>query len=59
MQLVSENKTLTNQRLDNRIKEIAGLEESLEFIQEEAEEKFIKITETISKVERDRFNLQI
>ena len=37
MQLISGSTTLINQRLDNLSKEIADLEESLEFTQEETE----------------------
>ena len=37
MQLISGNKTLTNQRLENLTKEITDLKESLEFTLEETE----------------------
>ena len=55
MQLISGSTTLTNQRLDNLSKEIAGLKESLEFTQEKTKEKLNKINETISTVERNLF----
>ena len=42
MQLISGNTTLTNQKLENLSKEIVDLKESLEFTQEEIEEKFNK-----------------
>lgn len=45
MQLVSGITALENQRLDNLSKGIADLKESLEFIQDKAEEKFNKINE--------------
>ena len=37
MQLISGNKTLTNQRLENLTKEITDLKESLEFTLEKTE----------------------
>ena len=55
MQLISGSTTLTNQRLDNLSKEIAGLKESLVFTQEKTKEKLNKINETISTVERNLF----
>ena len=58
MQLISGNTTITNQRLDNFCKEIAGLKENLEFTQKEAEEKFNKINETISTMERNLLGLK-
>ena len=58
MQLISGNTTITNQRLDNFSKEIAGLKENLEFTQKEAEEKFNKINETISTMERNLLGLK-
>ena len=53
MQLTS-NTTLIN----NFSKEIAGLKESLEFTEEETEEKFNKIIDTISTMERNLFRLK-
>ena len=53
-QLISRNTTnttLTNQRLDNLSKE------SLEFTQEETEEKFNKLNEKISTMERNLVSL--
>ena len=58
MQLISRNSTLTNQRLDNLSKEIADLKESLEFTQEETEEKFSKLNEKITSMERNLFSLK-
>ena len=58
MQLISGNTTLTNQRLDNLSKEIADLKESLEFTQEETEEKFSKLNEKITSMERNLFSLK-
>ena len=55
MQLISGSTTLTNQRLDNLSKEIAGLKESLEFTQEKTKEKLNKINKTISTEERNLF----
>ena len=46
--LISENTTLTNDRLDNLSKEIADLKESLKFTQEETEGKFSKLNEKIT-----------
>ena len=51
MQLISGNTTLTNQRLDNLSKEIADLKESLEFTQEETEEKLNKLSDKITTME--------
>ena len=42
MQLISGNTTLTNQRLDNLSKEIAGRIESLEFAQEETQKNLTR-----------------
>ena len=42
MQLISGNKTLINQRLDNFTKVITGLRQSLVITQEETEQKFKK-----------------
>ena len=53
MQLTS-NTTLIN----NFSKEIAGLKESLEFTEEETEEKFSKIIDKISTMERNLFRLK-
>ena len=53
MQLISGNTTLTNQRLDNLIKEIADMKESLEFTQEETEGKFSTLNEKISTMEKN------
>ena len=53
-QLISRNTTnttLANQRLDNLSKE------SLEFTQEETEEKFNKLNEKISTMERNMVSL--
>ena len=58
MQLISGNTTLTNQRLDNLSKEIADLKESLEFTQEGTEEKFNKLNEKITSMERNLFSLK-
>ena len=58
MQLISGNTTLTNQKLDNLSKEIADLKESLEFTQEETEEKFSKLNEKITSMERNLFSLK-
>ena len=58
MQLISGNTTLTNQRLDSLSKEIADLKESLEFTQEETEEKFSKLNEKITSMERNLFSLK-
>ena len=58
MQLISGNTTLTNQRLDNLSKEIADLKESLEFTQEETEEKFNKLNEKITTMEKNLFSLK-
>ena len=58
MQLISGNTTLTNQRLDNLSKEISDLKEILEFTQEETEEKFNKLNEKITSVERNLFSLK-
>ena len=53
MQLTS-NTTLIN----NFSIEIAGLKESLEFTEEETEEKFSKIIDKISTMERNLFRLK-
>ena len=53
MQLTS-NTTLIN----NFSKEIAGLKESLEFTEEETEEKLNKIIDKISTMERNLFRLK-
>ena len=53
MELISGNKTLTNQRLENLTKEITDLKESLEFTLEETESKFNKLNEKISSIERN------
>ena len=53
MQLTS-NTTLIN----NFSKEIAGLKESLEFTEEETEEKLSKIIDKISTMERNLFRLK-
>ena len=58
MQLISGNTTLTNQRLDNLSKEIADLKESLEFTQEETEEKLNKLNEKITTMEKNLFSLK-
>ena len=58
MQLISGNTTLTSQRLDNLCKEIADLKESLEFTQEETEEKFNKLNEKITTMEKNLFSLK-
>ena len=58
MQLISGNTALTNQRLDNLSKEIAGLKESLDFTQEETEEKINKMNETISAMKRNLSSLK-
>ena len=58
MQLISGKTTLTNQRLDNLSKETADLKESLKFNQEETEEKFNKLNEKISTMERNLLNLK-
>ena len=58
MQLTSGNTTLANERLDILSKEIAGIKESLELTQEETEEKFNKINETILTMERNLFSLK-
>ena len=58
MQLISGNPTLTNQRLDNLIKEIADLKESLEFTKEETEGKFSTLNEKISTMEKNLFSLK-
>ena len=58
MQLISGNTTLTNQRLGNLVKEIAGLKESLEFTQEETEGKFNTLYEKISPMEKKLFSLK-
>ena len=58
MQLTSGNTTLANERLDILSKEIAGIKESLELTQEETEEKFTKINETILTMERNLFSLK-
>ena len=58
MQLIPGNTTLTNQRLDNLSKEIVDLKESLEFTQEETEEKFSKLNEKITTMERNLFSLK-
>ena len=47
MQLISRNTTLTN----NLSKEIADLKESLEFTQEQTEEKISKLNEKITSIE--------
>ena len=58
MQLTSGNTALANERLDILSKEIAGIKESLELTQEETEEKFNKINETILTMERNLFSLK-
>ena len=58
MQLTSGNTTLAKERLDILSKEIAGIKESLELTQEETEEKFNKINETILTMERNLFSLK-
>ena len=58
MQLISGNTTLTNQRLDSLSKEIADLKENLEFTQEETKEKFSKLNEKITSMERNLFSLK-
>ena len=58
MQLISGNTTLTNQRLDNLSEEIADLKESLGFTQEETKEKFSKLNEKITSMERNLFSLK-
>ena len=58
MQLISGNTALTNQGLDNLIKEIAGLKQSLEFFQEETKEKFNKTNETIFTMEKKLFSFK-
>ena len=58
MQLISGNTTQTNRRLDNLTKEIANLKEILEFTQEETEEKFSKLNEKITSMERNLFSLK-
>ena len=58
MQLISGNTTLTNRRLDNLTKEIANLKEILEFTQEETEEKFSKLNEKITSMEKNLFSLK-
>ena len=58
MQLTSGNTTLANERLDILSKEIAGIKESLELTQEETEEEFTKINETILTMERNLFSLK-
>ena len=57
MQLISGNTTLINQRLDNLSKEIADLKESPEFTQE-TEEKFSKLNEKLTSMERNLFSLK-
>ena len=58
MHLISGNTTQTNLRLDNLSKEIADLRESLEFTQEETEEKFSKLNEKITSMERNLLSLK-
>ena len=58
MQLISGNTTLINQRLENLSKEIADLKGSLEFTQEETEEKCSKLKEKLTSMERNLFSLK-
>ena len=54
--LISGNNSLTSQRLDNLSKDINDLKESLEFSQNEYDEKFKKMGDKIQKLE-EKINL--
>ena len=54
--LISGNNSLTNQRLDNLSKDINDLKESLEFSQNEYDDKFKNMGDKIQKLE-EKINL--
>ena len=54
--LISENNALTNQRIDNLSKDINDLKESLEFSQNEYDDKFKNMGDKIQKLE-EKVNL--
>ena len=54
--LISGNNSLTNQRLDNLSKDINDLKESLEFSQNEYDDKFKNMGNKIQKLE-EKINL--
>ena len=53
VQLISGNNSLTNQRLDSLSKDINELKESLEFSQNEYDDKFKNISEKVQKLEEE------
>ena len=55
--LISGNNSLTNQRLDNLSKDINDLKESLEFSQNECDDKFKNMGDKIQKPE-EKTNLK-
>ena len=53
VQLISGNNSLTNQRLDSLSKDINELKESLEFSQNEYDDKFKNIGDKVQKLEEE------
>ena len=53
VQLIYGNNSLTNQRLDSLSKDINDLKESLEFSQNEYDDKFKNISEKVQKLEEE------
>ena len=58
MQLISRNITLTNQRLDNFSKEVAGLKKVSNSLKRKKKKNFNKINETISTLKKNLFSLK-
>ena len=52
-EIISANIKNTNDRLDNIIKEILDLKESLEFTQDQMKDDFSKIKKEVKKLDKD------
>ena len=58
MQIISGNTQLTNQRLDALTKDITDLKESLQFTQNEVDDKFKNLEERVKSIESELKNIK-